>query len=47
MKMTIKDKIMIIALILIMIVGVLTVSKRVEDIENGNFIVVSDSEMDK
>lgn len=41
------DIITIIALFLIMTVGIIAVSHRVDDVNNGRITVVSDSEMDK
>lgn len=41
------DIITIIALFLIMTVGIIAVSHRTDDINNGRITVVSDSEMDK
>ena len=41
------DIITIITLFLIMTIGIIAVSHRTDDINNGRITVVSDSEMDK
>ena len=42
-----KDILLIIVFIIIVILGTLTYSERIEKINNGEFAVISDSEIDK
>lgn len=42
-----KNILLIIVFIIIVILGTLAYSERIEKIDNGEFTVISDSEMDK